>query len=144
MNISFSHTVTLKMTFSKDINFCKTFQIWVECVINKTHKSWFEYRIIVCRHYLLQYLENTFPHFNWIYVICIKHEKWPHKATLTKYSLNWLWIYNQFHNILRLFNVLPSFPLPQVKRCVIITYKHALYELPHELPNDLRLRILGN
>ena len=23
-------------------------------------------------------------------------------------------------------------------------YKHGIYELPHELPNDLRLRILGN
>ena len=32
----------------------------------------------------------------------------------------------------------------QVKRCVIITYKHGIYELPNELPNDLRLAILGN
>ena len=31
---------------------------------------------------------------------------------------------------------------PQVKRWVIITYKHGIYELPHELPNDLRLRVL--
>ena len=33
---------------------------------------------------------------------------------------------------------------PQVKRCAIITDKHGICELPHELPNDLRLRILGN
>ena len=33
---------------------------------------------------------------------------------------------------------------PQVKRWAIIAYKHCMYELPHELPNDLRLRILGN
>ena len=33
---------------------------------------------------------------------------------------------------------------PQVKRWAIITYKHRIYELPHELSNDLRLRILGN
>ena len=33
---------------------------------------------------------------------------------------------------------------PQVYRWVIITYKHGIYELPHELPNDLRLRKLGN
>ena len=33
---------------------------------------------------------------------------------------------------------------PHVKQCVIITYKHGMYELPHEFPNDLRLRILGN
>ena len=32
---------------------------------------------------------------------------------------------------------------PQVKQSAIITYKHDVYELPHELPNDLRLRILG-
>ena len=35
---------------------------------------------------------------------------------------------------------------PQVKRCAIITYKHGIYELPHELPNDLSqdLRKLEN
>ena len=33
---------------------------------------------------------------------------------------------------------------PQVKRCAIITYKHGMYELLHELPKELRLRILGN
>ena len=36
---------------------------------------------------------------------------------------------------------------PQMKRWAIITYKHGIYVLPHELPNDLRLkdlRKLGN
>ena len=33
---------------------------------------------------------------------------------------------------------------PQVKRWAIITYKHGIHELCHELPNDLRLSILGN
>ena len=28
---------------------------------------------------------------------------------------------------------------PQVKRCAIITYKHGIYDLPHDLPNSLRL-----
>ena len=28
---------------------------------------------------------------------------------------------------------------PQVKRSTIITYEHVIYELPHKLPNDLRL-----
>ena len=27
---------------------------------------------------------------------------------------------------------------------MIITYKHSIYHLPHELPSDLRLRILGS
>ena len=31
----------------------------------------------------------------------------------------------------------------QVERCAIITYKHGIYKLPHELPNGLRLMILG-
>ena len=31
---------------------------------------------------------------------------------------------------------------PQIKRSVIISNKHGIYELPHELPNNLRLRIL--
>ena len=29
---------------------------------------------------------------------------------------------------------------PQVKRCAINTYNHGIYGLPHELPNDLKLR----
>ena len=33
---------------------------------------------------------------------------------------------------------------PHVKRSGIISTKHGIYEVPHELPNDLRLRILGN
>ena len=33
---------------------------------------------------------------------------------------------------------------PQVKRCVIITYKDNIYELPHDFSNELRLRKLGN
>ena len=35
----------------------------------------------------------------------------------------------------------------QLKQCVIITYKYDIYELPHELQNDIRLkdlRKLGN
>ena len=33
---------------------------------------------------------------------------------------------------------------PQVKRSVIISNKHGIYELPHELSNNWRLRVLGN
>ena len=36
------------------------------------------------------------------------------------------------------------FLLPQVKRSVIISNKQSVYELPHKLSNDLRLRVLGN
>ena len=36
------------------------------------------------------------------------------------------------------------FVSPQVKRMVIISNKHGIHQLPHELPNDLRLKILGN
>ena len=35
------------------------------------------------------------------------------------------------------------FFVPQVRRWVIITYKHDIYEFPHELSNDLWFRILG-
>ena len=33
---------------------------------------------------------------------------------------------------------------PKVKRSTIIGNKHGIYQLPHELKNDLRLMILGN
>ena len=35
-------------------------------------------------------------------------------------------------------------PQVKVKQYLIITYKHGIYELPHELPNDLGLTLLGN
>ena len=50
-------------------------------------------------------------------------------------------IFILFWDFLMFYQVLLS---PQVKRCAIITYKHGIYELPHELPNNFRLRILGN
>ena len=46
-----------------------------------------------------------------------------------------LWDSSMFYRI---------FLSPQEKRCAIITYKHGIYELPHEFPNDVLLRILGN
>ena len=55
--------------------------------------------------------------------------------------------HNDFHNILRLFDVLTNFPFTtsETMRCeTIITYKHYIYELPCELSNNLGLRILGN
>ena len=33
---------------------------------------------------------------------------------------------------------------PQVKRCAVITKKHGIYEMPHELPNYLKLIRKGN
>ena len=33
---------------------------------------------------------------------------------------------------------------PQLKPSAIISTKHGISELPHELPNDLRPTILGN
>ena len=51
---------------------------------------------------------------------------------------------NHFHNILRLFDVLPNVPFTtsETMSMVNMAYKHGKYELPDELPNDLR--ILGN
>ena len=36
------------------------------------------------------------------------------------------------------------FLLLKVKKCEIITNKEDIYELSHELPNDITLRSLGN
>ena len=52
--------------------------------------------------------------------------------------------YNHFHNILRLFDALPNFPFTTSEMMRIIIYNHGIYELPHELPSNLKLRILGN
>ena len=47
-------------------------------------------------------------------------------------------ICNHFHKILRHFDALPNFLFPTSETM------RDYYELPHELPNDLRLRKLGN
>ena len=64
--------------------------------------------------------------------------------TLKTTLIRLLYCYNQFHNILRLFDVLPNFPFTTSETMGIITYKHGIYKLPHELRSNLRLRILGN
>ena len=51
--------------------------------------------------------------------------------------------HNQFHNIWSLFVVLPIFFSSQMKRWVTVTYENGIKKLPHELPNNLKLRILG-
>ena len=53
-------------------------------------------------------------------------------------------MYTQLHNILDFLMFYRTFLSAQVKQYAIITYKHGIYKLPHEFPNDLRLRILGN
>ena len=54
-------------------------------------------------------------------------------------------LFRKIKKILALIgDVLPDFPFTASETCAIITYKHGIYELPHGLPNDLRLRILGN
>ena len=54
------------------------------------------------------------------------------KATIIEIIL---WDFLMFHQILL---------SPRVKRNSIISNKQSLYELPHKLSNDLRLRILRN
>ena len=46
-----------------------------------------------------------------------------------------------FWDFLMIYQIFLS---PRVKRWAIITYKHGMYQLPHELLNYLRLRILEN
>ena len=64
----------------------------------------------------------------------------PTLSTITIFTTTIIFI---FWDSLMFYQIFLS---PQVKRCAIITYKHGIYELPHELPNDLRLlgKILGN
>ena len=52
--------------------------------------------------------------------------------------------YNHGHNILRTFDVRPTFPFTKSERKVITSNKHDVYELPHNLLNGLELRKLEN
>ena len=58
-----------------------------------------------------------------------------------KFEFKILWKhYNPGHNIEDILMFDKIFVSPQVKRIVIISNKHGIYELP----NDLRIRTLGN
>ena len=48
--------------------------------------------------------------------------------------------YNGAHKIMKHFRVLVWFDSPQVKWYMKSSTKNIVYELPHELPNDLRLK----
>ena len=52
--------------------------------------------------------------------------------------------YNHGNNIVGLVDVLPNFSFTTSETRRDFWKKQDVYELPHELPNDLRLRILGN
>ena len=51
---------------------------------------------------------------------------------------------NPGRNILELYNILVKVRFTTIKTKLYIQYSKLEYELPHELPNDLRLKILGN
>ena len=57
------------------------------------------------------------------------------KPPWSTFSFIIFWDFSMFYQI---------FLSSQVKRWAIIAYKHCIYELPHELLNDLRFKILGN
>ena len=58
-------------------------------------------------------------------------------ATIINATITFL----KFRDFLMFYQIFLS---SQVKWFVVIIYKHGMYELPHELPNDLRLRKSGN
>ena len=71
----------------------------------------------------------------------LKQKKW--KTPLNcAYSNHSTTMFIIFWNFLMFYQIFPN--IPQVKWCTTITYKHGTYQLPHELPKDLRVRILGN
>ena len=53
-----------------------------------------------------------------------------------------VYISNLGHDILELYNVLAQ--IRSTKRNAISIIANLVYELPHKLPNDLRLRVLVN
>ena len=61
----------------------------------------------------------------------------------SKYASVWV-CYNHVHKIMKHFKILAWFDSPQVMWCMKSITKNIEHELSYKLPNDLRLRILGN
>ena len=68
-----------------------------------------------------------------------KKQRWTKNQLFLKFCLfhNATIIFIRFWDFFMFYQVFLS---PQVRRCAIISYKHGIYELPHELPKDSRLR----
>ena len=69
-------------------------------------------------------------------LFCVVKEKMCKRYRSAMWNLD---ICNYFH-ILRLLMFYQIFFPSSVKQCAIITYTNSIFELPHQLPNDLRLR----
>ena len=72
-----------------------------------------------------------YNHLKWEYSTIKQHELKKKSTILALISWDILLFYQIFFS-------------PQVKRIVITSNKHGMCELPHDLPNNLRLRILEN
>ena len=89
---------------------------------------------------------NEVP-FIWEWYFCIdKNEcnSYPFLAFFNNYPFIRTYNYIMDKIVEDVLILYQNFFSPQVKQSMIINNKHGIYELPHELPNDLRLRILGN
>ena len=62
----------------------------------------------------------------------------------TLVKVNYLPNYNAGHNVLELYNILVPIRFTTSKRTLDIWCSKLVYKLLHELPNDLRLRVLEN
>ena len=63
---------------------------------------------------------------------------------MRKQSINAMCIYNHGHNILELYSDLVNVQFATSKTKLDISHKKLIYELLHELPDNLRLKKLGN
>ena len=128
----------------------KAFQSIMKNAFYFIYKALFVLKLLKLLHYFP--FQSTFSRFKGTYETGIIMASWIglHKLANLSFSITQkplcfklsklpAIIFIIFWDFLMFYQIL--FP-PQVKRYVIITYKHGIKELPHELPNDLRLRIL--
>ena len=78
-----------------------------------------------------------------VFTFSVLERKHPFSANLVQKIMIISWSWNLVSTIIFItfwdfFMFYLIFLSPQVKQCAIIFYKHGIYELPHELPNDLR------
>ena len=89
------------------------------------------------------WFENSCSYLNFRFRACFEqgvpwhsgnYRVWIHPETRTWHDKNIQYDFLVFYQV---------FLSRQVKRCAIITYKHGIYELSHQLPNNLRLNDLS-
>ena len=114
---------------------------WYKCIVSFSLSQVSLNYILFTNHDFQQRISNTSDSYI-LRTFKTINSKWYINTKLIVNDFDWATIiFIIFWDFLMFYQISP---LPQAKLWAIFTYKHGIYELPHKLPDDVRLNFLGN